>query len=219
MTAETRRTLMGRGTRKVFSKDEVIFEQGLAGGSMLVIETGRVEISSISESGRSVLLGYLGPGDLVGELTLLDRSPRSATVTAVRPVTGVLLTFEDMEGFLLEHPSAMFGILIDLSAKLRAANSLAETRALDDGSARLAGCLLGLAERWGNERVDGGVRIEESFSQAILGQMAQLSRENVNRRIRAWSKDGVLGSEENKIILKDIQALRRIAEATREDSA
>ncbi|MEL6426880.1 MAG: Crp/Fnr family transcriptional regulator [Pseudomonadota bacterium] len=216
MTPETRRTLLSRGARKVFEKDAVVFEQGLAGGSMLVIETGRVEITSIMESGRTVLLGHLGPGDLVGELTLLDRSPRSATVTAVRPVTGVLLTFEDMEGFLLEHPSAMFGILIDLASKLRAANALAETRALDDGSARLAGCLIGLAERWGKELESGQTRIEETFSQSILGQMAQLSRENVNRRIRAWSKDGMLGADGNKIIVQDMMALRRIAEASRD---
>ncbi|MEL6208937.1 MAG: FAD-dependent monooxygenase [Pseudomonadota bacterium] len=57
MTPETRRTLLSRGARKVFEKDAVVFEQGLAGGSMLVIETGRVEITSIMESGRTVLLG------------------------------------------------------------------------------------------------------------------------------------------------------------------
>ncbi|MEL6575930.1 MAG: helix-turn-helix domain-containing protein, partial [Pseudomonadota bacterium] len=66
------------------------------------------------------------------------------------------------------------------------------------------------------ELESGQTRIEETFSQSILGQMAQLSRENVNRRIRAWSKDGMLGADGNKIIVQDMMALRRIAEASRD---
>ena len=212
MDEPMRRRLMARGTRKLYERGEAVVHQGTAGDAMLAIETGRADVESVAANGRRILLGHLGPGDLVGELSLLDRAPRSADVIAATPVTGVLLGFQNVKGFLLEHPEVMFGIVGDLAAKLRAANALAENRALDDGAARLARCLLTLAEKWGERRADGGTRIGEGFTQGELGQMCALSRENVNRRLRAWTREGWIATEEGCLVLRAPEVLLRIAE-------
>ncbi|MEM6972669.1 MAG: Crp/Fnr family transcriptional regulator [Pseudomonadota bacterium] len=206
-----RKRLLARGRRAVFTDGTVIFHQDDPGDSMLVIETGRVEISSIGSNGRRILLGHLGSGDLVGELSLFGEATRSGDVTAAGPVTGMVLTFSDVKATLTEHPEAMFSVLLDLSRKLRSANALAENRALDDGAARLARCLLELTKRWGRVQ-NGGVELSEKFPQATLGQMASLSRENVNRRLRAWQREGWIQNNGGKLFLCNTQILEQIAE-------
>ncbi|MEO1471337.1 MAG: Crp/Fnr family transcriptional regulator [Pseudomonadota bacterium] len=216
LSGDVRRRLMARGSRRVFTDGTVIFHRDMPGDAMLVIETGRVEITNVASNGRRILLGQLGSGDLVGELSLLDGSPRSADVTAAGPVTGLMLGFVDVKAVLLEHPEAMLSVLIDLARKLRAANALTENRSLDDGAARLARCLMDLAQRWGEPHGEGGTRIRERFSQTTLGQMASLSRENVNRRLRAWTREGWLAAEGGRLVLVSPDVIRRIAESCAE---
>lgn len=212
MEPGARRALMARGRRRLYEKGEVVFAQGDAGATMLMIETGRVQVSTVSESGQQVLLGHLGAGDVVGEMALLDGSPRSATVVASGPVTGSLVTFADFEAFLVAEPKVLFGLTIELARKLKAANALAENRALDDGRVRLARCLLDLAERWGEPAADGGIRIREVFPQGTIGLMSNLSRESVNRALRAWAREGLVATEDGHLKLLAPDALKRIAD-------
>jgi CRP/FNR family transcriptional regulator, cyclic AMP receptor protein len=209
---ELRRELTGRGRRRLYQKDETVFAEGDPGGSLFVIETGRVQVYKTSEGGQQVLLGQLGPGDVVGEMAMLDGSSRSASVVAAGPTTGSLVTFSDFEAFLVSHPKLLMGITIELARKLKAANALAESRAPDDGAARLARCLLDLAERWGGPAPDGGVELREVFPQGTLGRMAGLSRETVNRRLRDWQKKGLIATVERRLTLHSPEVLRRIAE-------
>ena len=185
---------------------------------MLAIETGRVEVSILDEHGRRMVLEQLGPGDLVGEMALLDGGHRSADATASGPVTGLLLTLSDVHGFLVQHPEVMFSLLVDLATKLRAANALVEDRTIRDGAARLARCLLRLAERWG-ERTDGGpLRFRETFSQGDLGRMAGLSRENVNRRLSSWTRLGLVSYEGTRLVIAEPRIIERISAGMSENT-
>jgi len=212
------RDLLSRGARKYYPPGETIFAQGSAGSSMLSIETGRVEVSSPDEQGQRVVLGQLGPGDLVGELALLDRGIRSADAIASRPVTGTLITLSDLRAFLMERPQVSLAILADLAAKLRAANAIAEDRAIRDGAARLARSLLRLAERWGTADPSGAIRFEEAFSQGELARVAGLTRETVNRRLSTWSRRGLLAQEDGRMVVRDPRLLERIARGTEGDA-
>ncbi|MEL6773298.1 MAG: Crp/Fnr family transcriptional regulator [Pseudomonadota bacterium] len=211
MERADREALIARGRRTVYQKNGAICEQGLPGDTMLVIETGRAQVAMTSDDGQRIVLGQLGPGDLAGEFALFDRAPRSADVIASTPVTGVLLSFSDVKGFLVEHPQVMFAVLVHLAGKLRDANILAETRAMGDGSARLARCLLRLAERWGEGAETGPITLREQFSQSDIGELAGLSRENVNRRMRAWSKEGLIGKADGRLVLQHPDRLRELA--------
>ena len=214
MEPELRRELRTHGRRRLFEKDATIFAQGDPGHSMLIIETGRVQVAKVSPNGQQVVLGQLGPGDIVGEMAILDGSPRSASVVAAGPTTGSLLTFADFETFLMAHPRLLLGLTVELARKLRAANALAENRAPDDGAVRLARCLLDLAERWGAPTADGSIVIKEVFRQATLGRMANLSRENVNRRLRSWQKKGWVDGADGCLVLRAPDVLRRLVEDT-----
>jgi CRP-like cAMP-binding protein len=212
MDPALRRELTSRGRRRLYEKEETGFAEGDPGGSLFVIETGRVQDFTTSEGGRQVLLGQLGPGDIVGEMAMLDGSPRSASVVAAGPTTGSLVAFADFEAFLTSHPRLLMGITIELARKLKAANALAESRAPDDGAARLARCLLDLAERWGEPAPAGGISIREVFPQGTLGRMAGLSRETVNRRLRAWERSGWIVTEDRRLTLRAPDLLRALGE-------
>ena len=219
MGRETRARLAADGVRRVWRKGETIFAQDEPGDSLLVVETGRADVERVTAQGRRVVLGHLGPGDLAGEMAVLDGAPRSASLVAATPVTGVLLSRAQVERFLLANPDVMLGIIAELARKLRIANLLAEDRAVESGDARLSRCLLRLARRWGDEAADGGgVRLRGDFSQGALGALADLSRENVNRRLRAWERSGWIGRLQGRLAILDQAALERLAEAA-EDAA
>src|SRR6185436_17484524 len=71
------------GSTRVFKNREMIFHEGDLGGSMYVILSGRVKVSSYSADGREVVLNFAGPGAVLGEITLLDGGPRTASACPI----------------------------------------------------------------------------------------------------------------------------------------
>ncbi|MGF1501547.1 MAG: Crp/Fnr family transcriptional regulator [Paracoccaceae bacterium] len=212
LEASARDVLFRKAARKVFEKDTLIFAYGEPGNSMMLIDTGRVEISVTTEQGRKCVLGHMGPGELVGELAMLDGGTRSADVTAVVITTGLLVTFNDFRSFLKTNPEIMLSLLQGLTAKIRNANALVEDRAQKDASARLARCVLRLAQKWGKPTDGGGIYIRQTFSQSDIGELASLARENVNRRFRSWMEEEILHFDDaGRMILPDPAALEKIA--------
>lgn len=206
-----RAALMARGRRVVYRDREMIVEQGLPGDTMLVIETGRVEVFLLTPSGAHLVLRNLGPGQILGEIALLDRGPRSASARAAGPATGILLHFDDVHSYLMANPDVMFAIITDLTSKLREANAVSEVRASENASVRLARCLCRLARNWGQTGDGGSVRITQAFSQRQLGDLAGLTRETVNRRLKTWENSGWLVRDGATLTLLDPATLERIA--------
>jgi CRP-like cAMP-binding protein/RsiW-degrading membrane proteinase PrsW (M82 family) len=116
---ETLEELLRLLERHTIPKGEVIFHKGDAGDAMYVIESGRVQISLQDEAGREVVLRHYGPGQIFGEMSLLDESPRSATATAVEPMAVMILPRDVFMNYLKGHPDMAIGMMRDLSARLR----------------------------------------------------------------------------------------------------
>jgi CRP/FNR family transcriptional regulator, cyclic AMP receptor protein len=99
-------------TRK-YARGESIFLTGDPGVNLCIIESGRVKLTLTSaELGREVALDHLGPGDMFGELALLDGEPRSADAIAIEPTRLLLLSRDDFRGFLMSHPSVAIDLLV-----------------------------------------------------------------------------------------------------------
>ena len=87
--------------RRKYARNETVFLTGDPGTNLCIIESGRVKLTLTSEErGREVALDYLGPGDVFGELALLDGEPRSADAVAVEPTRLLLLSRDDFRAFL-----------------------------------------------------------------------------------------------------------------------
>ncbi len=210
---ETDRARLMEKARPVhYPPGALIFGRSDPGETLLFIETGRVEISVTSLSGRRSVLNHMGPGEALGEIAMLDGGLRSADASAATDVTGRLLHRGDVLAFLRDRPDAMLGLVQELCAKVRNASEMFSAQSQTDASARLARCLLRLSEKWGEADATGATRIGASFSQSDLGDFAGLSRENVNRRLRQWAEDGMISICDEGLTLLDKDGLAEIAQ-------
>lgn len=107
-----------------FSAGSVLMKQGDTGAGLFVITNGHVKITQEADPDRAEEnLGTAGPGEVLGEMALLDDLPRSATVTAVDDVTALLLPVWDFRTSLRDNPEIAVKLLAALSHRLRKAES------------------------------------------------------------------------------------------------
>jgi CRP-like cAMP-binding protein len=189
---ELRVALLALCHRRTVAAGATIYAFGDEGDSLMIVESGRVEISVTSVGGRRSLLNYMGPGEVVGEVAMLDRGTRSADAIAAEPVTGLFLSRQALQGFLARHPEAALGMIAELCGKVRNASDMFDAKSQINAGARLARCILRIAGGWGERQADGSVVLGPAFSQGDLGDFSGLARENVNRYLRGWAADGVV---------------------------
>lgn len=204
--------LLSLGRRVRFARGQTIFGCDEPGETMILIVDGRVEISLTSLSGRKSVLNHLGPGDVVGEIAVLDGGHRSADAVASSDVAALVLHRRDILAFLETRPAALFALVAELCAKVRNASEMFATQAQTDAPSRLARALLRLAARWGETRAGGVLLPSGLFSQTDLGEFSGLARENVNRRLRGWAEEGFVEMTPEGILLRDAAALHEMAD-------
>jgi CRP-like cAMP-binding protein len=104
---------------RTFGKGVFIFHKDSPGQTLYVLESGRVRIFILSESGQEISLNIYGPGEVIGELGFLDGQPRSASAVALEPTVAFALRREDFFQRLEDHPRLAVRLLEILAARLR----------------------------------------------------------------------------------------------------
>jgi CRP-like cAMP-binding protein len=158
---------------------EVLFRKGDAGRRLYGVVEGRLKISSQGPDGKEVIFGLADPGDVTGEIALLDAQPRSATVVALARSELLTLDRRDFLPFLERHPRLAIRLAEILAGRLRRLSELTEDSVLLVLRVRLAKKLLSLAASYGRE-TPAGTTIELELSQQSLGEMVGTSRESIN---------------------------------------
>jgi CRP-like cAMP-binding protein len=207
-----RSALLARGSRRSYRKGEIIFSRGDEGSWALFLEEGMVEVSVMSLNGRKSVLNHMEKGEILGEIALLDGQPRSAEAVAGSDVSGTLVRREAVVAALKKNNEACFSIIETLCARVRNASEMFELQSLTSGNARLARCLLRIAQKWGAENEDGSIHIEQNFSQSDLGELAGIARENANRHLQAWVQEGLIRFDKGDITLLEPEVLEEYAE-------
>jgi CRP-like cAMP-binding protein len=173
---------------------------------MAIIVSGRVRISLVSEDGREVTLTVLGPGEVLGEMTLLDGGECSADATAQEDCVLLALERAQFQRLLRSNSELCLHLLAVLCQRLRRSNAALEDMALLDLSTRLGRLLLRLCGDYGVAS-SGGTRIEVKLSQKDLSSLAGASREKVNRQLRQWESNGILGKDGGRLLIIKPEAL------------
>ncbi len=182
---------------------EVLFQKGDPGDGLLGILKGRVKISTISAEGKEVVLNILAPGELFGEIALIDGKDRSADATVMENAELVVIDARDFLPFLEERPDLTTRLLVMLCERVRWVNDLYEDAVFMHLPARLAKHLIRLGETFGVEGDDGSLRISLKLSQQDLGNLMGTTRESVNKQMRAWVEDGVVEVESGYITIRN----------------
>jgi CRP/FNR family transcriptional regulator, cyclic AMP receptor protein len=203
-----------RGHVVRYGKGDQMFHRGDAGANMMLILTGSVKVSNTTIDGREAVLNFLGPGDVNGEITVLDGLDRTATAVALEPTEAFVVQRRDLVPAILGNPDAMMEIIQMLCGKLRIASALIED-GLNEMPGRTARGLLRLADQHGRNTKDGIV-INLRLSQRDLGGYMGLSRENTSRQLATLRQRGLISVDGPRIVIRDRAGLEAVADAGQE---
>ncbi len=207
----------GLRTRR-YRRAEVIFHQGDPGDALHIILSGRVKISSPSETGVEAILTTLRPGEFFGSLALLDGEPRSATATAVDPTETLILPRDRFRQLLNDRPEVRDHVFAELAGELRRLTNHVEELHFLDIAGRLAAQLARMAEaQVGDAAADapggvvGEIRLDGPITQGELAAMVGSTRQSVNKLLGYLTDDGLIRIERDAIVVVDLAALQRAA--------
>ncbi|HEV8354717.1 MAG TPA: Crp/Fnr family transcriptional regulator [bacterium] len=199
--------LAGHLRPRVFKKNTILFHKDQPGDTLYIVESGHIRIFLPTAAGEELTVEIAGPGDVVGELALLDGRPRSASAETLEDTTVHVLSREDFQQYLTAAPRFAASLIELLSARLRSITEYAESLAFLDIHGRVARALLQLADRHGVEH--GGIEIDLDLTQAELASMVGATRERVNRALATFRAQGLLEMRGKKIALLDATRLRQ----------
>jgi CRP/FNR family transcriptional regulator, cyclic AMP receptor protein len=195
----------GGGTRRL-PHGEVIVRQGDTVSSLFLVTAGAVRLSSVTASGREIVVGLLCRGDLFGESALLG-DPSLVRAQAVGPTTLLALPIPSLRSTLERTPATAEELLRLIAARLHRTSAALEDAMAADLPSRVVGRLRELADDHG-VRGPNGVRLRVPLTQDELARMVGASRESVNRTVGALAARGVVRSGGGRIVITDPDALR-----------
>src|SRR5436190_17112123 len=168
--------------------DEVLFLSGDAGDGCYRVADGLLQVTMMSRAGTEHILAFLGSGAIVGESSLIDGLPRSASVVAVRPAQLSFLSRGAFEEFANKHPEVYKSLLALLAARLRETDATVAAGSFLPLRGRVACTLLELAQDFGQDVGSGRIVIRQKIGQSDLAAMAGIARENVSRILNGWKR-------------------------------
>jgi CRP/FNR family cyclic AMP-dependent transcriptional regulator len=181
---------------KNYPRSAVVLTEGEMGDSLYMIQTGKVKVFIGDEDGREIILKILGPGDFFGEMSMIDKQPRSASVTTLEASTFHILSHAAFEKCTEQAPRIANMVMRVLATRVREADRKIGTLALMDVYGRVASTLLELAV-YNN----GKLMVGEKLSQQDLANMVGASREMVNRILKDLSDRGFIMVESKSITI------------------
>ncbi len=210
MSDEERGGLLKLATTRKLGRSEVLYEQGEQGLSLAIVTHGLFKVCVYSSEGKEIVFDYLGQGNVIGEISLFDGKPRTASVIAVEQSEVLVLQKSEVLPYLASHGDTALKIIAWLCERLRKTDALIEQNMSLAMEPKLARGLLRLAADHGKANPDGTVDVK--IRQSDVGGYVSLARENVNRQLREWSDQGFVELTRGHIIIRDEAALEEIAQ-------
>ncbi len=201
--------LLARARCEHYPGGRVIFAKGSPGRSMMAVLEGSIRIATTAPNGREVVLAILNPGEIFGEMALLDGGDRTADAIAMSDCELLVIDQRDFIPFLKRRSDLCIELLRVLSQRLRRTDELVETALFERLESRLARALVRLTSEGGSaDRAEPPFRLH--VSQQELGGIVGASRENVNKQLRVWERAGLLELHKRVVVIRDLAALQKV---------
>jgi CRP/FNR family transcriptional regulator, cyclic AMP receptor protein len=208
LTDADRSELEARAGRRRFKRGATLLNEGAPGSEVMLLTSGRVKVS-ITTAGRDVVLGFMGPGDLLGELAVISERPRSGTTEALEPVEALAVSAADFRA-LLGRPSFADAMLRSLVQRFGDSDRGRIEFAAMQSLGRVAARLVELAERHGEPEGDA-IAITLPITQEDLAAWIAASREAVAKALASLRDLGAIRTERRRMIVLDLELLKRQA--------
>lgn len=191
--------LEDRGSRLKLQRGDVIFEEGAAPADLYVVESGRIAIANRSFDGRESVVALMEPGDLFGDMGLLDGRGRSAEARALEPSVVFSVPYDPVRTLYSEQPELLWRVVTMLTRRLRAMDQALADSVFLDVTGRTAKRLLELA---GDDD-----EFTLPITQEELAGMVGASRERVNKAIASFIKLGWIDQVDRRYVITNREQL------------
>jgi CRP/FNR family transcriptional regulator, cyclic AMP receptor protein len=213
LSPDERAAISARAHVRTYKAGETVFAMGSPGDQVMALLSGTIRISVPFSEGKELFLAIIQPGEIFGELAVLDGNERSADAIAETPCTLAILGRNDILSFFERNPSVWPKLVKLLVQRLRQTDQAFAEVALLQLPVRLAKTILRILNREMNSTAAKTFKIR--VSQRELANMVGTTRESVNKCFRNWQKrDGIVKISEGSIIITNRRAFERIADVT-----
>lgn len=197
--------------QRVYRRDQYLWYQGDPGDRLVVVASGLVKVVVHSEAGDQIVLAALGAPEVLGELALIDKEPRSASVIAAEDTTVLMIHRGPLLELMRRDNALLEAMLRSVGALLRRLTEQTADLVFLDLGGRIAKLLLRLSEEHGHWDDDGSLILDLRLSQTDLAQMVGASRPAVNRVLQSLATRGFVSIDGHVIAIHDSKALQRRA--------
>lgn len=191
---------------ELFEEGQEIYRVGDRSDRIYILKSGKVKLCRTSEDGKELILGFVGPGGVFGELAIADEEVRGETARAVEDAFVCSIHSDKFEEFLVRHPE----VALQIAAIIGTRKTAIERRVLDlvskDVRTRLAHTLVELADAYGIPD-EKGTRIDLRLTQSDLAQVVGSTRETTSTVFNEFRRAGLVDSEGRHLWVLNREAL------------
>lgn len=200
------------GKTKRYAKGATIFSQGQAAEGAYVIIEGKVKVYKLGSDGRQYILHIFGPGEIFAESAMFSGKTYPAFAQAVENCRLFYMSKIDFIDLIQKNSSLAINMLASQAARLRQFASKIEDLSLKEVSARLAGYIIEQAEISGR-KIDKGLELKLPMNKSQLASYLGTISETLSRTLASFKNKGFIVETDNKIVVKDLDKLREIAQS------
>jgi CRP-like cAMP-binding protein len=191
---------------------EILFHAGDFGDGCYVVREGAVKATILSKDGQERLLAVFGPGAMIGEMSLVDDEPRSATVSAIRDCRLVHLRKQAFFSIADENPAIYRHAMRLLAQRLRGTNESVLAQGSMSAAGRVALAFMSLAGGLGDGSQTGRIALGHRVTQTDIANMAGVARENASRAINDMLRSGILSRERGHYVIEKPDRLHALTD-------
>lgn len=203
-----RDALLALARPRRFPAGSTLMYAGQAGTEVMSLVSGRVKVTYVTEDGREVILDFRGPGELLGEMAVIDGNPRSSTVAAVEAVEVYAISATDFRALVASRPTLANQLLQNTLRRFRDSDRKLIEFGASHTVGRVAARLVELVARFGTS-TPGGHVIDLPISQEELAGWTGSSREAVAKALHALRDERLITTERRRITVLDLERLMR----------
>ncbi len=182
-----------------YEKDDTVLVQNMPNNHIFMILSGKLKASQTTHDGKEIILSTYQAGEYLGEMSVIEDKPASATVTAMEKSSVALLSKETFYNLLPEQKGVILGLLEVLCSRIRTSNEKIEMLSYTNASQRIKMLFLTLVEKYGTKK-DNFIELEIRLTHQDIADMTGLIRETVTRIINQMIKSGDVSVSEKRFI-------------------
>jgi len=193
---------------KRFKKKDMIFLPGDAGDKVYLLKAGVVKISKYSDSGKEIILGMVNPGEIFGEMALVDKGPRETVAEAIMDSYVCFIDRESFTRYLARNSEMSLRLTKIFGLKFKRLGQKVEDLVFRNVYQRLAGLLLNLYEEYGYEK-NNKTYIYVKLTHYDIASLIGSTRETTTASLNDFKREGLIDFDGRKLVILNKEGLEK----------